>query len=60
MNIIIQKSEKGNSRVAVYRDQYIKKMEYYLSDENKNQKVAVKSVHFLILISVRKNLPINL
>ena len=50
MNIIIQKSEKGNSRVAVYRDQYIKKMEYYLSDENKNQKVAVKGVHFLILI----------
>ena len=38
MNIIIQKSEKGNSRVAGYRDQYIKKMEYYLSDETKIKK----------------------
>ena len=49
--ILIRKSDKGNSIVIVDRGTYIKKMENFLSDQNKFQKTAVKDDNFLNFIS---------
>ena len=46
-DIIIQKSDKGNSVVIVDKDTYIKRMENLLSDQRKFEKVALKNVAFL-------------
>ena len=40
--IVIQKSDKGNSIVIVDRVKYIEKMENFLSDQSKFQKTTVK------------------
>ena len=41
-DIVIQKSDKGNSVVIVNRDDYIKKMQEMVDDESKFEKVKVK------------------
>ena len=51
IKILIRKSDKGNSIVIVDRGTYIKKMENFLSDQNKFQKTAVKDDNFLNFIS---------
>ena len=45
--IVIQKSGKGNSIVIVDRDQYIEKVENFLRDQSKFQKIALKDDNFL-------------
>ena len=46
-DIVIQKSDKGNSVAIVDKDTYIKRMENLLSDQRKFEKVALKNVAFL-------------
>ena len=46
-DIIIQKSDKGNSAVIVDKDTYIKRMENLLSDQRKFEKVTLKNDAFL-------------
>ena len=46
-DIIIQKSDKGNSVVIVDKDTYIKRMENLLSDQRKFEKVTLKNDAFL-------------
>jgi hypothetical protein len=41
--IIIQKSDKGNSVVIINRDDYLKKMNEIISDQNKFEKLDVKN-----------------
>ena len=52
--IVIPKSGKGNSIVIVDRDKYIEKMENFLSNQSKFQKIAAKGDNFLILLPVKK------
>ena len=49
--ILLQKSDKGNSIVIVDRDVHIKKMENFLSDESKFQKTTVKDENFFNFIT---------
>ena len=49
--IVFQKSDKGNSIVIVDRDKYIEKMENFLSDQSKFQKIALKDDNFLNFIT---------
>ena len=49
--IVIQKSDKGNSIVVVDRNKYIEKMENFLSDQIKFQKIALKDGTFLNFIT---------
>ena len=53
--IVIEKSDKGNSIVVVDRDKYIEKMENILSDQSKFQKIALKDDNFLNFITSQKN-----
>ena len=53
--IVIEKSDKCNSIVAVDRDKYIEKMENILSDQSKSQKIALKDDNFLNFITSQKN-----
>ena len=53
--IVIEKSDKGNSIVVVDRDKYIEKMENILSDQSKSQKIALKDDNFLNFITSQKN-----
>ena len=46
-DIIIQKSDKGNSVVIVDKDTYVKRMENLLSDQRKFEKVTLKNDAFL-------------
>ena len=46
-DIVIQKSDKGNSIVIVDKDNYIKRMEILLSDRRKVKKVTLKNNAFL-------------
>ena len=46
-DIVIQKSDKGNSVVIVDKDIYIKRMENLLSDHRKFEKVTLKNDAFL-------------
>ena len=46
-DIIVQKSDKGNSVVIVDKDTYIKRMENLLSDQRKFEKVTLKNDAFL-------------
>ena len=46
-DIVIQKSDKGNSVVIVDKDTYIKRMENLLSDQRKFEKFTLKSDAFL-------------
>ena len=46
-DIVIQKSDKGNSAVIVDKDTYIKRMENLLSDQRKFEKVTLKNDTFL-------------
>ena len=46
-DIVIQKSDKGNSAVIVDKDTYIKRMENLLSDQKKIEKVTLKNDAFL-------------
>ena len=46
-DIIVQKSDKGNSVVIVDKDTYIKRMENLLSDQRKFEKVTLKNYAFL-------------
>ena len=46
-DIVIQKSDKGNSVVIVDKDTYIKRMENLLSDQRKFEKVTLKNDTFL-------------
>ena len=52
--IVIEKSDKGNSIVVVDRDKYIEKMENILSDQSKSQKIALKDDNFLNFITSQK------
>ena len=52
--IVIEKSDKGNSIVVVDRDKYIEKMENILSDQSKSQKIALKDDNFLDFIISQK------
>ena len=45
--IVIQKSDKGNSIVIVDRDKYTERMENFLKGQNKFQKIALKDDNFL-------------
>ena len=49
--IVNQKSDKDNSIVKVDRDKYIEKMENYLSDQSKFQKITLKDDNFLNFIT---------
>ena len=49
--IVIQKSDKGNSIVIVDRVKYIEKMENFLSDQSKFQKTTIKDDNFLNFIT---------
>ena len=51
IQIVIQKSDKGNSIVIVDRDKYTEKMENFLSDQSKLQKIALKDDNFLNFIT---------
>ena len=53
--IVIEKSDKGNSIVVVDRNKYIEKMENILSDQSKSQKIALKDDNFLNFITSQKN-----
>ena len=53
--IVIEKSDKGNSIVVVDREKYIEKMENILSDQSKSQKIALKDDNFLNFITSQKN-----
>ena len=46
-DIVIQKSDKGNSVAIVDKDTYIKRMENLLSDQRKFEKVTLKNDAFL-------------
>ena len=46
-DIVIQKSDKGNSVIIVDKDTYIKRMENLLSDQRKFEKVTLKNDAFL-------------
>ena len=46
-DIVIQKSDKGNSVVIVDKETYIKRMENLLSDERKFERVTLKNDAFL-------------
>ena len=46
-DIVIQKSDKGNSAVIVDKDTYIKRMENLLSDQRKSEKGTLKNDAFL-------------
>ena len=46
-DIVIQKSDKGNSVVIVDKDTYIKRMENLLSDQRKFEKVTLRNHAFL-------------
>ena len=46
-DIVIQKSDKGNSVVIVDKETYIKRMENLLSDERKFERVTLKNDTFL-------------
>ena len=46
-DIVIQKSDKGNSVVIVDKETYIKRMENLLSDQRKFERVTLKNVTFL-------------
>ena len=46
-DIIIQKSDKDNSVVIVYKETYFKRMENLLSDERKFERVTSKNDAFL-------------
>ena len=50
-DIVIQKSDKGNSVVIVDKDTYIKRMENLLSDQRKFEKVTLKNDVFSKLCS---------
>ena len=52
--IVIEKSDKGNSIVVVDRDKYNEKMENILSDQTKSQKIALKDDNFLNFITSQK------
>ena len=52
--IVIEKSDKGNSIVVVDRDKYNEKMENILSDQSKSQKIALKDDNFLNSITSQK------
>ena len=52
--IVIEKSDKGNSIVVVDRDKYNEKMENILSDQSKSQKIALKDDNFLNFITSQK------
>ena len=49
--IVIQKSDKGNFIVIVDRDKYVEKVETFLSDQSKFQKIAAKDDKFLNFIT---------
>ena len=46
-DIVIQKSDKGNSVVIVDKETYIKRMEKVLSDKRKFERVSLKNDAFL-------------
>ena len=46
-DIVIQKSDKGNSVVIVDKETYIKRMENLLSDQRKFERVTLKNDAFL-------------
>ena len=50
-HIVIQKSDKSNSTVIIDRDNYIKKMENFLSNQSKFQKIAAKDDNFFNFIT---------
>ena len=52
--IVIQKSDKGNSIVIVDRDKYIGKIEKFLSDQSKFQKTVVKDDNCLNFITTQE------
>ena len=52
--IVIEKSDKGNSIVVVDRDKYNEKMENILSDQSKSQKIALKDDNSLNFITSQK------
>ena len=54
-DIIIQKSDKGNSAVIVDKDTYIKRMENLLSDQRNFEKVTLKNDAFLNFVVNQEN-----
>ena len=54
-DIVIQKSDKGNSAVIVDKDTYIKRMENLLSDQRKFEKVTLKNDAFLNFVVNQEN-----
>ena len=59
-DIVIQKSDKGNSVVIVDRDTYIKRMENVLSDQRKLEKVTLKNDAFLNFVVNQEKLIDNI
>ena len=57
-DLIIQKSDKGNSAVIVDKDTYIKRMENLLSDQRNFEKVTLKNDAFLNFV-VNQEKPID-
>ena len=56
-DLIIQKSDEGNSVVTAQRQDYLKKMDGILSDQKKFSKVSLKDG--TILLSIKKNMLIR-
>ena len=56
-DLIIQKSDEGNSVVTAQRQDYLKKMDGILSDQKKFSKVRLKDG--TILLSIKKNMLIR-
>ena len=54
-NIIIQKSDKGNSVVVINKSDYLEKVELILSDESKFGKLNVDPDIYLNVIIVQQN-----
>ena len=54
-DIIIQKSDKGNSVVIVDKDTYIKRIENLLSDQRKFKKVTLRNGAFLNFVVNQEN-----
>ena len=53
-DIVIQKSDKGNSVVIVDKETYIKRMEIILSDQRKLERVTLKNNAFLNFVVNQK------
>ena len=55
-DIVIQKSDKGNSVDMVDKEAYIKRMENLLSDQRKFERVTSKNDAFLNFVVIFENL----